>query len=110
MTLPHLPRKMAKIRPKPRSRFQIVGILDHVKTPVIACFQSIEFENYRTDVNKDNIHPMDFNVMKLLKTTILSLLLAAPLAVLPNQPQRRYSTSAKPIRNSASSRACSQEH
>jgi len=48
--LSHLPEKLAKIRRKNRSRFQIVGIKRHVKTPVIAGFPSSEFKNYRTDV------------------------------------------------------------
>jgi hypothetical protein len=50
MTLPHLPGKLAKIRRKVCSQFQIVGILDHAKNPVITGFQANELKIYRSHV------------------------------------------------------------
>lgn len=50
MTLPRLPRKLATIRDKYGLRFQIVGISNHVKLPVIVGLQPSDLKIYRTDV------------------------------------------------------------
>ena len=47
-----MPRKLATIRDKYGLRFQIVGIRNHVKLPVIVGLQPSDLEIYRTDVKK----------------------------------------------------------